>query len=87
MQMGTNHISVEHTFSLFIPKKLNTSYCQNKVSVSREVTKNTLFNCQRNVRRLEKIVCKFSVIQQDAKEESELNFEVSRLPAGLLECF
>lgn len=50
MQMGTNHISVEHTASLFIPKKLNTSYCQNKVSVSGEVTRNTLFNCQRNVR-------------------------------------
>jgi len=57
------------------------------VSVSGELTRNALFCCQRNIRWLEQIVCKFSVIQQDAKEESELNFEVCRLPAGLLECF
>jgi len=57
------------------------------VSVSGEVTRNALFSCQRNVRWLEQIVCKFSVIKQDAKEESKLNFKVCRLPAGLLECF
>lgn len=81
VEMGTNRISAERTVCLFTLKKLIRSYSQNKKWSDR----NCVVTLSKGRVVMSALVCKFSVIEQEAKRESELNFELCRLPVILLQ--